>query len=208
MTIRDRIIDFRRVKASELRPSPSNWRTHPKAQREALSGILGEIGYADAVLAREVNGHLELIDGHCRRELTPDMEVPVLVTDLDDAEAAKLMTVLDPLAAMAEANKGALGLLLAGIQTDSAALEAMLQALADKSGIDRWEIGATDMPDLPDGDRAGFQQMTFTLSDEQVLAVKSALGKSKKAGPFGDTGNENSNGNALGRIVEAYLGTS
>ena len=89
MTIRDRIIDFRRVKASELVPNPANWREHPKAQVGALRGVLGEIGFADAVLAREVNGHLELIDGHCRRELTLDMDVPVLVTDLDEAEAAK-----------------------------------------------------------------------------------------------------------------------
>jgi len=53
MKIRDRIKDFRRVKASELAPSQKNWRTHPKAQREALQGVLAEIGFAGAVLARE-----------------------------------------------------------------------------------------------------------------------------------------------------------
>jgi len=31
MQIRDRIIGLRRVRASELRPSPANWRTHPDA---------------------------------------------------------------------------------------------------------------------------------------------------------------------------------
>ena len=51
--IRDRIIGLRRVKASELRPNPANWRRHPRAQREALKGVLREIGYADALLARE-----------------------------------------------------------------------------------------------------------------------------------------------------------
>ena len=53
LPIRDRIVDFRRVRASELLPNPRNWRTHPKAQRDALSGILAEIGYADALIARE-----------------------------------------------------------------------------------------------------------------------------------------------------------
>ncbi|MCP4549634.1 MAG: hypothetical protein GY835_24530, partial [bacterium] len=54
MMIRDRIKELRRVKASELRPHPANWRTHPKAQQDALRGVLAEIGYADALLCREL----------------------------------------------------------------------------------------------------------------------------------------------------------
>ena len=80
MHIRDRIKDFRRVKANQLRPHPKNWRTHPPAQQDALRGVLAEIGYAGALLARELpDGSLELIDGHLRAETTPEMEVPVLV---------------------------------------------------------------------------------------------------------------------------------
>ena len=65
-------------------------------------------------------------------------------------------------------------------------------------------IGFGEAPQLPDGDGSGFQQMTFTLTDAQVLEVKNAVQAAKAAGPFGETGNENSNGNALARIVEAY----
>ncbi len=54
MKIRDRIKELRRVKASELSPNPRNWRTHPEGQQDALRGILAEIGYADAILAREL----------------------------------------------------------------------------------------------------------------------------------------------------------
>lgn len=75
-------------------------------QVEALRGVLAEIGYADALLARETpDGRLTLIDGHLHQSLDPDQEVPVLVLDLDEHEALKLMTVLDPLAALAEANQ-------------------------------------------------------------------------------------------------------
>ena len=52
MQIRDRIVELRRVPANELRPNPKNWRTHPKAQQEALRGILAEVGYADALPRR------------------------------------------------------------------------------------------------------------------------------------------------------------
>ena len=43
MQIRDRILDFRRVRADQLRPNPRNWRTHPVAQQEAMRGMLAEI---------------------------------------------------------------------------------------------------------------------------------------------------------------------
>jgi len=48
MQIRDRIKELRRVKASELKPSPRNWRSHPQGQQDALRGVLAEIGYASA----------------------------------------------------------------------------------------------------------------------------------------------------------------
>ena len=130
MQIRDRIKELRRVKASELKPSPRNWRSHPQGQQDALRGVLAEIGYASALLAREVNGHLELIDGHLRAETTPDQEVPVLILDVTEEEADKILATFDPLAAMAEANQEALGKLLAEVETESAALQAMLDGLA------------------------------------------------------------------------------
>ncbi len=58
---------------------------------------------------------------------------------------------------------------------------------------------------LPDQDRAPFQQMTFTLHDEQAETVREAMKLAKAQGAFIDTGNENSNGNALARICETYI---
>ncbi|MGD0516411.1 MAG: ParB N-terminal domain-containing protein [Thermoguttaceae bacterium] len=130
MQIRDRIKELRRVRASELRPNPRNWRTHPQAQRDALCGVLAEVGYANALLARELpDGSLELIDGHLRAETTPDMEVPVLILDLNDSEAAKLLALHDPLAAMAEANDEMLAGLIADVETENDAVQAMLDKM-------------------------------------------------------------------------------
>ena len=56
---------------------------------------------------------------------------------------------------------------------------------------------------LPDGDREPIQQMTFTLSDEQVEVVQQAI-KKAKLNDFGETGNDNSNGNALWWICSSY----
>jgi hypothetical protein len=132
MKIRDRVKELRRVPASQLRPSPKNWRLHPRHQQDALRAMLAEIGYADALLARELpDGSLELIDGHLRAETTPDQEVPVLVLDVDEKEAAKLLALLDPLAGLAETNQDALAELLAGVETESQSLQAVLDKLAD-----------------------------------------------------------------------------
>ena len=92
--------------------------------------MLAEIGYADALLARELpDGSLELIDGHLRAETTPDMEVPVLILDLDDREAAKLLALHDPLAGMAEANEQMLAELLAEVETSNEAVQELLDSL-------------------------------------------------------------------------------
>ena len=52
--IRDRIKELRRVRAKELLPNPKNWRRHPKAQAEALRGLLAEVGYAGCVAGSDV----------------------------------------------------------------------------------------------------------------------------------------------------------
>jgi hypothetical protein len=62
---------------------------------------------------------------------------------------------------------------------------------------------------LPDGDKAPFQQMTFTLADEQAEIIKNALADMKATDEYkyAETmGNENSNGNALYLIVAAWAG--
>jgi hypothetical protein len=105
--IRDRIVELRRLLARDLVPNPRNWRRHPKAQAAALRGLLAEVGYADALLGRELpDGRVMLIDGHLRAETTPDQAVPVLILDVDEDEANKILATLDPLAGMAETDKG------------------------------------------------------------------------------------------------------
>jgi ParB-like chromosome segregation protein Spo0J len=149
MQIRDRIKDFRRVKASLLRPNPKNWRLHPERQHDALRGVLAEIGYADALLARELpDGSLELIDGHLRAETTPEIEVPVLVLDLDEQEAAKLLALHDPLASMAETNEAMLAELLDHVETENDAVQAMLDEMLNPQETSDNDSEATETKEV------------------------------------------------------------
>lgn len=130
MLIKDRILGLRRVPAADLMPNPKNWRKHPGRQADALRGILAEVGWAQALVARETSDGLVLIDGHLRAETAPDAIVPVLVIDVTEAEADKLLASLDPLAAMAETDKDKLDALLRDVQTSSEALASMFTDLA------------------------------------------------------------------------------
>jgi hypothetical protein len=61
---------------------------------------------------------------------------------------------------------------------------------------------------LPDGDKAPFQQMTFTLADEQAEQIKNAIAdiKATEEYKYCETlGNENSNGNALYLIIMQWV---
>lgn len=84
----------------------------------------------------------------------------------------------------------------------------------DSEKLEEWgfdlpgfDIDADDLGEefsLPDGDKAPFQQMTFTLADEQAEQIKNAIADIKKTEEYkyAETmGNENSNGNALYLIV-------
>src|ERR1700733_2041319 len=119
--LRDRVIELRRVPAADLAPHPKNWRKHPKHQQNALRGLLDEVGFAGAVLARQgADGRLMLIDGHLRKDLLPGEEIPVLVTDLTEQEAELLLATFDPIGAMATRDEETLKTLLAGISTENA----------------------------------------------------------------------------------------
>jgi ParB-like nuclease domain len=135
--IRDRIKELRRVRASELVPNPRNWRKHSPEQQAALKGLLNEIGYADALIAREMpDGKLMLIDGHLRRDTTKRAMVPVLVLDVNKSEADKLLLTLDPLAAMAQADGDRVRALLETVRTDSQAVATLLERVA---GQEVWQ---------------------------------------------------------------------
>jgi hypothetical protein len=84
----------------------------------------------------------------------------------------------------------------------------------DAASITDWglDIGGFDLKaeefneefSLPDGDKSPFQQMTFTLADEQAEQIKNAIADIKATDDYKyceTFGNENSNGNALYLII-------
>ena len=83
----------------------------------------------------------------------------------------------------------------------------------DSEQLEEWGLdipGFSNVEDLgenfslPDGDKAPFQQMTFTLADEQAEQIKNAIADIKQTIEYKyceTLGNENTNGNALYLII-------
>lgn len=78
-------------------------------------------------------------------------------------------------------------------------------------GMDNWQnmddIETSDEFSLPDGDKAPFQQQTYTLADTQAEQIKNAIADVKKTEEYKYVetfGNENGNGNALYLIISQW----
>lgn len=137
-TIRDRIVEFKRVPASSLVPNPKNFRTHNDQQRDMLRKALDGIGFAGAELVRVLpDGRLMLIDGHLRQEEMIGQDIPVLITDLNAQEADALLATFDPIGRLAGVDdEKAQALIdeLVGTEHDYAA--ELLSAIAKNDNLD------------------------------------------------------------------------
>ncbi len=91
-----------------------------------------------------------MIDGHLRKMEAGDSEIPCLVTDLNDDEADLLLLTYDPIAAMAEADKGILDGLLGQVHSESAAVQDLLKSLAAGELVVSHDPG--EVPGLTDPD--------------------------------------------------------
>jgi hypothetical protein len=189
MQIRDRIKELRRVPASQLRPNPKNWRTHPQEQADALRGVLAEVGIADACIAREMpDGSLMLLDGHLRTETLGGELVPVLVLDVNEEEADKILATLDPLAILAEQDDQKLYDLLNSVESQNASLQEFLksnlndvtqmlleaiekqdEAIADATGGEQEQASDADEPS------AVYVNFSFPLTPNQERIVRAAV---------------------------------
>ncbi len=136
LDIRNRIVGHGEEDPASFVANPRNWRIHPREQADALGAVLEEIGWVQSVIVNKRSGFL--VDGHLRvleSDRLGAKSIPVVYVDLSDEEEAKVIATLDPLAAMAATDSEKLKDLLSEIEAEQPALQAMLDDLAEKSGL-------------------------------------------------------------------------
>jgi hypothetical protein len=202
-----------------LKPTPGNARTHSADQVAQLRGLIAEFGWTNPILA-DADG---IVAGHGRHAaateiysaggsirtpagaVLPDGHVPVIdCTGWSEAQRKAYILADNQSALNAGWDFELLRIELADLTSMGFDL-SMTAFGADELKTIMGAADVTEMPDLADGDREPFQKMTFALHDDQAEQVKAAIEVAKAMGPFTDSPNDNSNGNALARIVETFL---
>ena len=153
IVLRTRITGMQFLKGKDLQDHFGNFRTHPQHQREALGGVLRDIGIAGALLVyqSERQGGLTVIDGHLRKGDYPAQEWPCLMTDLDDAEADYMLLMHDELGRQAEREKVAMQALMERVKSGEAGVQALMGLMADELGILLDQVhGHGTLDDIPE----------------------------------------------------------
>lgn len=175
MTLRSRIIEHRKVKASDLVPHELNPRLHSDPQRQALQHLYERIGFARSLLAyRLPDGRLKLIDGHLRQSLTPDEMVDVEVLDVNDEEARTLLLSIDPLAQLAEYDTNNLDALRAITETEDDTLHNLWASLGQASQETEKALEEARKPKLPAKDGGASFAIIIECNNErdQITLLK------------------------------------
>jgi hypothetical protein len=114
----NRIVGSGTEDPEQLLANPRNWRIHPGEQQDRLKALLDRVGWVQNIIVNQQTGHV--VDGHLRVGVAISegiKEVPVVYVNLDEDEEAAVLAMLDPLAAMAATDEGALVGLLSDLQS-------------------------------------------------------------------------------------------
>ena len=194
------------VAPETLVPFEKNARTHSVDQVDQIAASISQFGFTNPILIDEKN---IVVAGHGRLAAAKSLgmaEVPVVVLRGFISEAQRNAYILadNKIALNAGWDENMLADALADLQ--DADFDLGLTGFSDEE-LDRLLPEAEplgSMPVLSAANKPEFQQITFTLHNEQAARVKAAMNLARGMGPFSAL-NENGNGNAIARVCEMFL---
>ena len=194
-------------KTSEIKPNPNNPRIIKddkfKKLVQSIKEFPGMLEKRPLICFTDTDKKLVVLGGNMRLKAANEIglkELPVILAD-DWTEEQKAEFLIKDNVGFGEWNWDELQSDWDVVQLDNWGL--------DLPGFDLSPNDLGENFSLPDGDKAPFQQMTFTLADEQAAIIKNAIDDIKGTDDYkyAETmGNENSNGNALYLIVVSWAG--
>ncbi len=189
-------------KVKDLIPYINNSRLHSEKQVKQIAASIKEFGFTNPVLIDEKDG---IIAGHGRilgADLLKLDEAPCIVlAGLTEAQKKAYVIADNQLPLNAEWDVDMLRVEVEGLQE----LEFDLSLLGHEDDVIARLLDVNaELPNLPDGDRDPFQQKTFTLHDEQAVAIDTAINQAKQDPRIKTGVNENSNGNAIAWICAQF----
>ena len=185
------------VKISEVKLNPNNPRLIKDDKFKKLVQSIKDFPEMLNIRPIVVNKDMIILGGNMRYKACKEAglkEIPIIITDLSEEKQREFL-IKD------NTSGGEWDWEVLANEWDSEQLEGWGLDLVGFD-VDVEEYGEDFS--LKDGDKAPFQQMTFTLADEQAEQIKNAIAdiKATEEYKYAETmGNENSNGNALYLII-------
>lgn len=173
-----------------------------------MASLIKEFGFKVPVVARSdgsvVDGHLRLM---AARHLGMETVPVVLADEWTEAQVKAFRIAVNKSAELAEWDLDLLRIEVEELQAVDFDLE--LTGFTPEELSDIW-LGSDakeldEFPELKDGDKGDICEWSFTLTTSQKETVKQAIEKAKASCSFDDTGNANSNGNALSAICQTFI---
>lgn len=191
-----------KIKITDIKPNPSNPRVIKDDKFKKLVESIKSLPEMAEVRPIVVNKDMIVLGGNMRLKAMKEAgwkEVPVQIVDWPEDKQREFI-----------------------IKDNVGFGEWEWQLLSTEWDVEQLQEWGLDLPGfdidadklgedftLPDGDKPPFQQMTFTLADQQAEVIKNAIADIKQTEEYkyAETfGNENSNGNALYLIVSTWAG--
>ncbi len=185
------------VKVGDIKPNPNNPRIIKDDKFKKLVKSIQEFPQMLNIRPIVVNDDMVVLGGNMRLKACKEAglkELPIIKASSLTEEQQKEFIIKD------NVGFGEWDWESIANEWDSKQLEAWAMDIPGFDNID--DLGENFS--LPSGDKAPFQQMTFTLADEQAIQIKNAIEDIKHTDEYkyAETmGNENSNGNALYLII-------
>jgi hypothetical protein len=195
-------MEIKTVKLSEIKSNPNNPRIIKDDKFRKLVKSIQEFPKMLEIRPIVVNADMIVLGGNMRLKACKEAglkEVPVIFADDLTEDEQKQFIIKD--------NVGFGEWDWDMIANEWDAIELQEWGF-DIPGFDNVEDLGEEFT-LPEGDKAPFQQMTFTLADEQAEQIQNAIADIKQTQEYkyAETmGNENSNGNALYLIIMQWAG--
>lgn len=192
-------------KVSELIPYINNSRNHSEEQITQIASSIKEFGFTNPILIDQDNS---IIAGHGRLQAVKKLgykEVScIVISGLTKIQIKALIIADNQLALNASWDIDKLSLELDSLKDDNFNLDILGFNNDFLKDIQEEIIPLSDLPEIKDGDKEPFQQMTFIIHDSQIKFINLALEKVKSKFDLKNEYNQNINGNALTEICKNF----
>lgn len=182
------------LETNTIKPYENNAKLHDQTQIENVAESIKQFGFQQPIV---VDKNRVIIIGHCRFEASKALgleKVPCIIADNLTDEQVKALRIIDNKTNESEWDLDLL----------SAELEDLdLSNFEIDFGIVSPEDYGEDF-ELPSDDKSNMEQITFTLTSEQMAVVKGCLEDVSIDESENMYGNTNKNGNAIYEVCKQW----